>query len=389
MTARGRPLTIAGMKLLWIAALLLVPRIAAPADAAEAQKGVTAIGDVHGDFETFRTLLRRAELIDEQDRWSGGQRHLVQTGDFLDRGAGSRRVMDLLMRLEGEARAAGGRVKVLLGNHEVMNIVGDLVCTSYGEFGAYQEDEVPAERARRKEKVLRFLKDGSPLLLSSYTRECYRYLNEQTFDRFFPPGFFAHRAALLPSGRYGRWLIEHDIIHKEERTIFLHGGLSARFGSVPIDDLNRAAKAELKRHLDAVGELERLGAFDEALGFRELRWMMQEERRAGGPHPKLAKVFADIDAAWNSLLFSEDGPLWYRGLAEGDERTLSRTVERTLRAQDASAIVIGHTQPQSLRVETRFQGRVVLIDTGMNQAVYHGRPSAVSIRPTGEMTVLE
>jgi hypothetical protein len=51
--------------------------------------------------------------------------------------------------------------------------------------------------------------------------------------------------------------------------------------------------------------------------------------------------------------------------------------------------VIGHTQPPSLRVESRFQNRVILIDTGMNQAVYHGRPSAILVLPGAEVKVWE
>ena len=43
---------------------------------------------------------------------------------MLDRGPDSRKVMDLLMRLEGEASKTGGRVHVLIGNHEAMNVYG-------------------------------------------------------------------------------------------------------------------------------------------------------------------------------------------------------------------------------------------------------------------------
>jgi hypothetical protein len=208
-----------------------------------------------------------------------------------------------------------------------MNLVGDLVSTTYEEFKAFQAEEAPAVRAARRGRILRLLQEGSPLLRSSYLRAFNRVLNERTFDQFFPPGFFAHRAAFSPSGRYGRWLLEHDVIHREEGTLFLHGGLSARFGTLPPEEMNRKAREALRKHLGAVQELEKLGVFDEALGYRELLWLIEEEKKAGGPHPALAGAFAAIEEAWNGILFHEEGPLWYRGLALGDEGTLGRTKE--------------------------------------------------------------
>src|SRR5688500_15603607 len=76
---------------------------------------IVAIGDIHGSASGLVQILRSAGLIDENRRWSGANARLVQTGDILDRGEDVRQVMDLLMRLETEARRAGGRVDVLFG----------------------------------------------------------------------------------------------------------------------------------------------------------------------------------------------------------------------------------------------------------------------------------
>ena len=70
---------------------------------------VVAVGDVHGAYERFAAILHSAGVVDENGRWSGGKTQLVQTGDVLDRGTDTRRCLDLLMRLEGEAKKAGGR----------------------------------------------------------------------------------------------------------------------------------------------------------------------------------------------------------------------------------------------------------------------------------------
>ena len=70
---------------------------------------IVAVGDVHGSYDGLVGILRPAGLLDDDDHWIGGATTLVQVGDLLDRGADVRAVMDLLMRLQGEAAAAGGK----------------------------------------------------------------------------------------------------------------------------------------------------------------------------------------------------------------------------------------------------------------------------------------
>src|SRR5262249_12454340 len=90
------------------------------------QQRIVAIGDVHGEDDGFGGILQRTHLIDPAKRWAGGNTTLVQTGDILDRGPGARAVMDLLISLQKDAPRQSGRVIVLLGNHEAMNLYGDL-----------------------------------------------------------------------------------------------------------------------------------------------------------------------------------------------------------------------------------------------------------------------
>jgi hypothetical protein len=78
------------------------------------------VGDVHGALDKLRALLRGAGLINHVDGWTGATAHLAFLGDYLDRGPDGVGVVRLIRRLEEQARAAGGRVTALLGNHEVM-----------------------------------------------------------------------------------------------------------------------------------------------------------------------------------------------------------------------------------------------------------------------------
>jgi hypothetical protein len=81
---------------------------------------VYVIGDVHGQLEKLRDLLRGAELIDKTQTWSGGDCTLWLMGDLVDHGPDGIGAVELVMRLQQQAARTGGRVQVLLGNHDVL-----------------------------------------------------------------------------------------------------------------------------------------------------------------------------------------------------------------------------------------------------------------------------
>jgi hypothetical protein len=86
---------------------------------------VYVVGDTHGHFEALLGGLVHAGLIDTSMRWTGGRKHLVFAGDLMDRGPDVLRLLWFAYRLEREAASAGGRVHVILGNHEIMVMLGD------------------------------------------------------------------------------------------------------------------------------------------------------------------------------------------------------------------------------------------------------------------------
>ena len=78
------------------------------------------MGDVHGHREKLVAALHGSMLLDESGNWCGGDAHLWFLGDFVDRGPNGVGVIDLVMRLEQQAAGAGGAVRTLLGNHEIL-----------------------------------------------------------------------------------------------------------------------------------------------------------------------------------------------------------------------------------------------------------------------------
>ena len=85
-----------------------------------------AISDIHGQYDVFVQLLLAHDIVDSTLQWTYGDGHLVVVGDVLDRGPKVTEALWLLYKLEQEALDAGGRVHVLLGNHELMVMHGDI-----------------------------------------------------------------------------------------------------------------------------------------------------------------------------------------------------------------------------------------------------------------------
>ncbi|MBI4583354.1 MAG: metallophosphoesterase [Planctomycetes bacterium] len=348
---------------------------------------VVAIGDIHGDYRNFVRLLEAARLVSRELAWTGGDTVLVQTGDVFDRGPDSRQAIELLMRLEEEAKMASGRVVALLGNHEVFQLVGDFRYLHEGEWRSYASEENLGERQAALKEIEAFLAKPKPLLRTRFYDRLAQWLRIEGLERSFPPGYFRHRRLFSPQGRYGRWLLDHEPVVKIDGTVFLHGGLSPRFGRIPFRELRRRFKEELQEYFSLADRLIRLGVFHPYLGNEHLIRLVQWEMAARA-HADLKPVFQRLAGLDEGVVFAADGPVWYRGLAELSEAELGGEVEAILKAQGASRIVIGHSQPQDLRIEKRCQERVVLIDVGMNQEVYQGHPEALEILDGEDLQVI-
>ncbi len=86
---------------------------------------ILAIGDLHGGFDELRTFLINNKITDKNLNWIWGNGHLVFAGDVFDRGDKVTECFWLIYKLEKEASLAGGKVHLILGNHEIMELSGD------------------------------------------------------------------------------------------------------------------------------------------------------------------------------------------------------------------------------------------------------------------------
>ena len=155
-----------------------------------------ALSDIEGNFSALRKLLQANNVIDEDFNWKFGDGHLVLVGDFFDRGEQVTEVLWFIYYLEEEAKAAGGYVHFILGNHEIMNLNGDFRYTP--------------------QKYL----DNAKLIM-----EDYQSLYDETSE-------------------LGRWLRTKNVVEKIGAILFLHGGISSAINSmnISVDSINSLAR---------------------------------------------------------------------------------------------------------------------------------------------------
>ena len=335
---------------------------------------IVAIGDVHGAYDALLETLQVAEVIDSELAWSGGKTHVVFTGDLLDRGAQSRRVMDLVMRLEKEARRRGGRVHLLLGNHEVMNLTGDLRYVAEEEYAAYQD----IESRRERERWFKEFKARQPVESVESELRAESFLRAE-FNALAPPGFFGHRKAFRHNGKYGKWLLEKPFIVIVNDTAFVHGGLPYFVTEHGLEGANVGLKKDLKYYVIAKDRLTDQKVISPVDRFKEVPALLEAKRDAGQVMWKSQELVQAMLDLRRSPLHSAIGPTWYRGTALCSALAEDEVLQGAFAQIGASRVVIGHTSTVTRQVQQRANGRSVEIDTGMLAERYNGSGHALII----------
>jgi len=201
---------------------------------------VVAIGDLHGDLQVTIKYLKLAGVIhmstnhnmtEQKDldkiEWIGGNTHVVQVGDQIDRcrpnnwyrdvcaddstykdEGSDLKIMNLMDNLNDLAEKDGGKVISVLGNHEIMNCVGDFRYVSpkeFEEFGIYCK----AKRTQHK--------------------------------RVFPYGYKERKQAFSPGGIIAkRYANKRYTIVQIGDWVFAHGGITPQSaGKYSFNEINR------------------------------------------------------------------------------------------------------------------------------------------------------
>ncbi|KEG14907.1 putative serine/threonine protein phosphatase [Trypanosoma grayi] len=150
---------------------------------------LVAFGDMHGDIFSCRQVLQAANITDGADRWIAGASTVVQLGDIADRGRHYHEIYDLFASLEQQAAAAGGEFTFVVGNHELLNLVGD-----------------------------------------------HRYAHPDVVAVF--GGQAAYAAAFSPWGAYGSYILQHHVVAVREGVAFVHAGVTPAYAAMGVHAIN-------------------------------------------------------------------------------------------------------------------------------------------------------
>lgn len=327
---------------------------------------VVALSDIHGAYGAMVRTLAEADVIDDTGAWAGGETHLVIVGDLLDRGPDSRQAMDHLMRLEDEAIEAGGRVHVLIGNHEAMNLMGDLRYVAPAEYAAFAADETMEERDRWFQKYAERVPEAA-------AADDFR----ARFDERFPPGYFAHRREFAYSGKYGQWLLQKPVVIVVNGTAFVHGGLSPVVADIGLEGVNRTLYADLVEYVKLNEELVEAGVLLPTDNQFEVESLLKKFTTDLDPADPLVATAARLLELGQSDLHAVGGPLWYRGNVHCSRLIEEDRMVAVLDGMGAERLVIGHTPTPLRRILKRFDGRLIEVDTGMLASYYEGKGHAL------------
>ena len=327
----------------WLFIAVAIALLPASARPQSAPQRLIAIGDLHGDHDAWRAIAQAAGLMDTKGKWSGGNATLVQLGDIVDRGPDSLKIIRDLQELQREAPKQGGKVYVLLGNHESMMMIGDLRYVHPGEYAAF----VTRDSKGRRDRVFEVNRAAIEAGYRARTPGMSAAAIKDSWLKEWPLGKIEYQLAWRPDGELGRWALANPAVLKLGDTLFVHGGISATYANVPINEINRQVAAALTA---------------------------QEQ-------------------APTAIISHPQGPLWYRGLIvrnDGDEATkppvppgttipltINQEIDLALKGFGVKRLVVAHT-PSRQGIISDDGGKLWRIDSAISRH-YNGKLAYLEI----------
>jgi len=301
-------------------------------------KRLIAIGDLHGDLNVTLIALRLAKVIPQnifpynvnQISWCGGDTWVIQLGDQIDRcrpdnwkknciedlndvtedEGNNMMIIQIFQKLDVMAKAQGGRVLGMLGNHELMNVDRDFRYVSPQEFLEF----VPPNERNKK-----------------YT------------DDGYPYGYY-HRLKVFERGGN---IAKHYAIQKKSITLigknlFVHGGVSHKLMSkYSIHELNQIVQ----------------------------KWLLKQgDERQDKIFDEVFRDDDDMSPFWCRLYSEDDG--YGENTEKGYNELLRIINSRNRLMEPLERIIIAHT-PQFMEnkyMNSLYGDRLWRIDVGMSRA---------------------
>lgn len=287
---------------------------------------VVVLGDLNADDDALELTLRALKLIDDEGDWCATRTHFVQVGDVVNRGASARAALERLQKLQRQAPAFDSHVTVLLGNHEAMVTLGNYAWCSPEEF---LEFATPAEKHRfevkRSEAIMGLLHGaqnprGTDPVLGQI----------RAWEERHVPGREAYEEAMGKKGSLGKFIRSMPVAIVIGRVLFTHGGIGLKVARLGLEAMNENVQNTWQK----------------------------------GPE-------SELDLHPESILLSDEGPLWNRRFALGTAHDVEHELRSVLASFSASSMIVGHTRTEHMENGkrghpcSRFNNAFICSDTGI------------------------
>ncbi|GLU02592.1 hypothetical protein SLE2022_198370 [Rubroshorea leprosula] len=307
---------------------------------------IIAVGDLHGDLDQARRALQIGGVLssDGEDLWTGEDTVLIQLGDVLDRGEDEIAILSLLRSLDIQAKAEGGAVFQINGNHETMNVEGDF---RYVEPGAFDECAGFLE-------YLNGNKYDWEEAFVGWHGVSKRWKGDRKMSANWGPwnlverqkGVIARSVLFRPGGPLACELARHSVVLKVNDWVFCHGGLLPHHVEYGIERMNMEVSY----------------------------WMRGLSETDSSPHIPFIATRGYDSVVWNRL--------YSRDVSDLEVYQIDQTqaiLEETLQVLGAKGMVVGHT-PQYSGANCEYNCSIWRIDVGMSSGVLNSRPEVLEIR---------
>ena len=386
MNHRHRPSII----LVVVAITIAIATLASSTQGQEAaSRQIIVLGEVQGAANTVAAFLEHLEMIDSENNWTGGDTILIQTGDLIDDGEQVRAALDLFMKLQDEAAAAGGQVIVLMGNHEALNILGELRDVNplaYRSFVGLDSDE---RQRRAWDDWSTWRSERAAEVGETFEADAEA---EQAWYTAHPPGWVEYVESMRPEGVYGAWLRSLPVMVEINDVLFVHGGVHQEIEERKVATINSRAAEEIQRFDDyrtymvaeglclptsAAGEMVNVINLEAA----HLNSLEDSERTTSNPRVERLLEVYDL-AQWKTWsVLDGKGPLCFRGAARWSEEEHGSEIAAILETFDVDRMVTGQSDGRNRLIQARFENRVLLtsIDMTDDPDGRGGEPAALEI----------
>jgi hypothetical protein len=340
--------------------------------------------DIHGDVDAMKNSLKTMGLVDDSGAWIGGNKVLQFSGDYIDRGSKNFATLDYLMQVKSQAEAAGGRIDLLIGNHEAIMI--SAVLEAEGEFsqkwswlsngGDTFVYEVMLSQGNKTQGDQLLSKIQELQSMPRNTRETNQAYWAAVEAMFTDPALnlesaFAETKAMLFSenGRFSEFINSLQAISQVDDMLYVHAGISPKW----------------------VGMLKQYGGVDGV----NARWQTALENAQNGDFT----LFNEFNEIGGSRMEGGVSDVKHGGLFwfdfESDIAKLTDTEIESmcadLKAMGINGIMVGHTRVDSPTLSARFEAngiKLLAADVSISDA-YRGGESGnggVKLSKEGHIT---